>query len=788
MIVKLLYYNTADTDFNKLRSAIYDCDGACDTMAKTMTDNVSGGLKELASAAEDAQIEIYEAAKPMIEDALPGIKDFFIWIKSNAGNIANILKPVGGTLQTALALLKPIGAVLSPILWLVGKFTGGITDLFSYIAGSESEIENYNGTLSECRTEIEQTELALEKAKERYGENSDAVKSLESDLELLNKQYEKGGGYLAELSEQADAASEAFKEMSTAQSDAMDAIDDTQVQGLRAVSMLESLSSKTQLTSADLDTMSKYADYLNDTFNCNIVVDYDTGEITGFDPKAVTKSIIDAANDNKVQQSIDYLTNPEFTDRYVDAYKRYEELMQKRSNLQKEYDQRYKNADYGTFVYDEQFGKVERELELTNAELETVTSSLNTYDAELDKYGGIAEESGFSTDLFRESLRETAKSGDELISSVEKQSDTLTEQQQGIDAAKEKIESYSEEIYKIAEAYDKAYESAYNSISNQFSLFSEAKNDADATFDAFMNATDSQLDFWDTYNSNLETLRNKSYKDLGITEENYNLLLDLAAKTDTESQSLINSILVNGDTAIAGAANRLGELKEAHEKAATNQATELTGIEDELKKHVDNIKDAIKNLKLGAESKRYAEGTMDEYIRGIEGKIEKARGSAQSLVDAVKSTFESADLTLTMSVVSTSASGSVQVEGNAKGTTNSADVFIAGEEGPELIVGKKGSTVFPFSETAKIVRAVSNFSPGLNTDTSGLYNRLAAPTTFPSRYDNYSSSSSTSSQPVSVPDLHPTFNVTVNLGNGEFRDYVIDTVTDANANSGGWSV
>ncbi len=28
-------------------------------------------------------------------------------------------------------------------------------------------------------------------------------------------------------------------------------------------------------------------------------------------------------------------------------------------------------------------------------------------------------------------------------------------------------------------------------------------------------------------------------------------------------------------------------------------------------------------------------------------------------------------------------------------TTNSADVFLAGEEGAELVVGKSGSTVFP---------------------------------------------------------------------------------------------
>ena len=765
---------------------------ALDKMSEVKYDDIGSRFEQLKRTAET------EIIVPLTKEFMPVIEEIFSFVEDNSENIVNLIKPIGGALKGVFSIanagLKPVTALLSPILNLVGKFSGAISDLFSYIVGSETEIENYNGTLSECRTEIEQTELALENAKKRYGENSDVVKNLESDLELLNKQYEKGGGYLAELSEQSDATSEAFKEMSKAQSDAMDAIDNTQVQGLRAVSMLESLSGKAQLTSADLDTMSKYADYLNDTFNCNIVVDYDTGEITGFDPETVTQSIIDIANDNKVQQSIDYLTNPDFTSDYADAYKKYKELLQKKSNLQKEYDQRYKNADYDTFVYDEQFGEIERELALTSAELETATSSLNTYDAQLEEYGKIAEESGFSTELFRESLRETANSGDELIGVQEKANTKLNEQQQGIDAAKGVIEGYSEEIYKIAEAYDSTYESAYDSISNQFGLFSEAKADANATVGSFMEMTDSQLDFWDTYSKNLETLQSKSYEDLGISKENYDLLMELASKTDTESQSLISDMLANGDSAIVETANRLGELEDAHKTAAQNQALELSGIEEELDRHVGNIKEGIKRLDLSGESKDYAEATMNEYISGIRNNITNAQRTAQSLVDAVKSTFESADLTLNMSVTASSAGSTPK---HAKGTTNAENVFIAGEEGPELIVGKSGSTVFPHSETAKIVGAVSSILPGADSavaktlsimNSQGASSVNAASPVFKEMYAPTPIVSVPSSPPAAQPqsNISPSFNIYI--GDDQIRQFVVETITDANANTGGWSV
>jgi len=48
----------------------------------------------------------------------------------------------------------------------------------------------------------------------------------------------------------------------------------------------------------------------------------------------------------------------------------------------------------------------------------------------------------------------------------------------------------------------------------------------------------------------------------------------------------------------------------------------------------------------------------------------------------------------------------VEVPGHAKGTLYGEDAYIAGEDGPELIIGRAGSTVFPHSETEKIIKSV----------------------------------------------------------------------------------
>ncbi|MDE7244013.1 MAG: hypothetical protein K2O18_08565, partial [Oscillospiraceae bacterium] len=69
---------------------------------------------------------------------------------------------------------------------------------------------------------------------------------------------------------------------------------------------------------------------------------------------------------------------------------------------------------------------------------------------------------------------------------------------------------------------------------------------------------------------------------------------------------------------------------------------------------------------------------------------------------AVTAALSSAKTTVNVGVTSSG------VPGHAGGTTNAEDIFIAGEEGPELIVGAAHSTVFPTSETDRLINAVSS--------------------------------------------------------------------------------
>lgn len=787
----LAVVNASDTDFGNLKTAIYDCDGACSDMADTMTDNVAGGLKELSSAAEDVQIELYDAVKPMISDALPGIKDIFIWIKSNAGSIANLLKPIGGALQAVLAVLKPIFSILSPILNLVGKFTGAIGDILSWIGKSARGIEDYNGTMKECKTEIENTANALRSAQDEFGANSEEAKELEEKLNLLNAQFSKGGGEAQIYADEVAELSSAFETLKNAQDETIKSIDSSEETGMRAVSMLRTLSEKTNITTADLDMMSEYADYLNNTFNCNIKVNYDTGQLTGFNPDDIINQIVNKMNENRISVAFDFITSEEFSSGYTDAAKKLIDAQKQYSIMRHEFDavaaertRLIQSGEGDNLEIAKRYDYLYQQLSQYKTEIENNEAVLAEMNSQLETNGKLAGLDAESIEILQDAMMESARTGQDFISVEQQQNNALTEQQQGADAAKSIMEQYTDRILAVAEAYDTARQAAYDSMSQQFGMFDIAQTDADATVSAFTAAGNSQVEFWNQYNSNLQKLREMSAESLGVTEENFQLLMDLALKGDQESVSLLNNAMAQGESGLAQLANTLGAVEEAKSETAKTAGEIDSGLNEAMDKIKQDIANDVEELDMSDEAKASAVSTMNGYIDGITNSVNSATQAAQSVVDAVKAVFNSANLTFSASDLS----GSVQIEGNAGGTTNSSDVFIAGEEGPELIVGKKGSTVFPFSETAKIVQAVNSLAPPAMPSASALYSSLLSPAAIPSRYSTSEGgfSSAQSAPSPAASQFSPSF--AIYIGDEEIRQFVVDTITDENANSGGFSV
>ena len=307
-------------------------------------------------------------------------------------------------------------------------------------------------------------------------------------------------------------------------------------------------------------------------------------------------------------------------------------------------------------------------------------------------------------------------------------------------------ENVRAKVEELCAAYDEAYQAALESFEGQFGLFDEAEADMDATVANAQAALDSQLAYWESYSANVETLKNTSAEDLGVTQENYEALMAYAQSGSEEAAGLAASMaeaINSGNTeAVAALAETVGQVQAAKETAAAAVADWQTDFTAQMNAIEQEMQDTINGMNLSEEASAAASSTINSYANQIRAGKTGAVSAAREVASAVTSALSSANATIHVSVTS---SGSVA--GHAKGTTNaesvflageqgpelvarpaaayasgttdSTDYFIAGENGPELIVGEQGSTVFPTQETDRLIAALNEKRQPLQVFTNG---------------------------------------------------------------------
>ncbi|MCD7810361.1 MAG: hypothetical protein LUG91_00695, partial [Ruminococcus sp.] len=283
-------------------------------------------------------------------------------------------------------------------------------------------------------------------------------------------------------------------------------------------------------------------------------------------------------------------------------------------------------------------------------------------------------------------------------------------------------ENVQEKVEELCEAYDEAYQSALESFQGQFGLFDEASTESEEYLNANIAnaqaALDTQLTYWESYNANLEALTDYGESLTGEAKENYQALLEYASDGSEQAAGLAASMAAAIDSGdeqtITNLADTISEVQAQQEMAASVTAEWVTDFTSQMDEIEQEMKDTIDSMDLSTEATAYASLTVMSYANSIRAGKSSAVAAAQEVAAAVAAALQSGSgssggsVDLVETAVNGGAAAAVrEATGYATGTTNSEDVFIAGEEGPELIIGRQGSTVFPTSETEKIINAVS---------------------------------------------------------------------------------
>lgn len=732
----LALFNAGAAEFNSTLGKMQDSAGATEKAYMTMTNTTEHAQKRMQNAFSNLGITIGSQLNPVISDLYNGVADVvdgFSEFTDEHPGVTAAITGVSVTLgigtvaltgysvasKVASAATKTFTAVLQANPLVKGAMiavgiagvVAGVASFTNVIKSNTDAVEDYNGTLEQCSTEIDNTRTAYENVCNMYGAESQAAQGLASELETLNAQYQKGGGFAADYAQRLEESKEALDSFTTEYNSKMDSIDKDWQNGMVAVAQLEALSKQSELTNADLDMMSQYADYLNNTFNCNIEVDYDTGKLTGFDPTNINSQMVKIAMDNRKQAASESVTSADFTNGYLDGLKELKDFETEYKIVKDEITKSMNDPGHANMTgytmseANEYFGKKIAEAQkVVDGYKNTAFEAFSI----MDNPDGAEE--------FLKTIEDTANAYNDLGKSAEEAQKAMTPEE----AISEVWAAKEEEINQLAQAYDEAYTAIRTDLDGMFGLFEEASINLENTLslDAAIDNLESQIDYFNQYEEALSLL-----SDMGVDNS-------IIEQLDPEQAVAFAQQLEQlGEIDASQAAAKIEELNGSFDKlseAKDKVAEKMADVETEFSEKLDDIKkrlgEAVDDMGLGKEAADSAKLTMDGYISQLKSSGDTAVSEAQNIARRITAALnvnvsptistDSSSSGSTPSVTTTpSSSGTTTattVKRHANGTTYADDVFIAGDDGPELIIGKKGAKVFPADETNRIIDAVTD--------------------------------------------------------------------------------
>lgn len=736
--------------------------------AESVGDKWTKAGNNIQTAFSNAMQPTIEGISSGFADIMNGVGDFLnehpvvtkaiTAIGVGLGVVVTVMAAVAFTTTVAIPAVTAFGVAintaLGPIGWValaIGGVVAAITAFTAMMGDAEDETAGMTAVTRQQYYELQDLNAEYDAAVEKYGENSEEALRLKYQVDDMTAAFENSRQTLEEFQAEVDSLCESTSELWTNFHDNITEINAQETGALALIQKYEDLTSKSQLTAAEQKQLEAVTESLAETYP-DLAAEMDKATMSA---EQYVEALKKTAEETAQQQRQD-----EAQQAYVDALKQRaeleDEIAKAEENLRLE-KEAFNSTDWmalsDQWIYQQ-----------TGWDPWNVTN-IDEYEAALEELkvayeeneAGIAElEAGF--EKLAQEEQEAAEAG---VSYEEACSTALSEVKDRID----------ELAVAYDEAYQSALDSFSGQFGLFDEASTKSEEYLNASVENAQKALDSQLSYWETYNANLETLTTYGEGLTGEARENYEMLLQYAQDGREEAAGLAASMaeaIESGDeAAIQKLSETVSAVREQQEEAAAATAEWQTNFNEQMDGIVSDMSSRIAEMGFADEANQAALETMQSYASGIQSGSNEAITQVEAVASAITGALEESDVKAQIDVelnseavdnyempeqeadatynldstqvdeyempdkeadavyhvddtavdnynppdktatVTYTVQTSGSVPGHARGTTNAEDVFIAGEEGPELIVGQQGSTVFPSSETERIIDAIS---------------------------------------------------------------------------------
>lgn len=714
----LSLFNAGADKYNSVLESMRTSAGATEKAYSTMADTTDKSKQRMENAFNNLKISVGDVLNPALTqvyegftNVFAGMSDFVDEHPAVVAAISAITVGVGGftgalaayNLATTAAkfVTEAFTATLAANPYVLAAagivaVTAAAVTLTGVLITQSDEYEGMTATCRDQYDELQRLNDQYNAACEQYGENSDAANSLRYQLDQLNDEFETNRQTVKEFVAECDGLVESHNKVMDAYNSSTSSIKDQELGTLALTQRLGELASQNTQTTASYTEMKAIIDQLNaDVPGLGLTYDGVTESVD-----ATVEAIKKAA---KAQADSEYKAEQQQT--YVDLLKEQSSLEQQiaeaEANLDAERQRRGMRQDDVTGDW------------VSGSGLWMEDSPWVAWTSDIDDYKKSLEELQAAYDENQQTLSDIEGEWRGVAQAVEDSQNQTVSYEEAVSAA---VSTAQTELDNLTAAYDKAYESARTSIEGQIGLFDTMKTSSELSISDMEKAMQSQTDYLNLYSENL-----KKAAEYGLDDG----LIKSLSDGSEESAGYINAIIQNieklgGSTEGMPAAaskfvtefnSKFEETEKAKDTFADNVAKMETDFDEKMGEIETRMSKTVQNMEMTDEARKAAQDTIKAYCDAIRSMTGEAGSAAEAVANAAASHLKTAPTTTPTTTTPTATT----VTGHANGTLSAQeDVYIAGEEGPELIIGARGSEVFPTQETERILAAVNSAENATN--------------------------------------------------------------------------
>lgn len=699
----LAILNATNEDFQSLYASINNCNGAAERMAKVKLDNLNGDITLMNSAMEALQSTIGEQFNPELRaltqlktELLNGLNDFIIespsltkGLMAGAGAAMALGTAIVGV-NTAMKVWKALNLAslfvtpAGPFLAVVGAAAAATAAVVTFVDATRDG----GPAVRELTEAARELNAEMEEAGKTHEDAAAEILATANTADFLIGKLEEMEAAEGENAEQSQEYQNTLALLLRTMPELSDCISTTTDEYGRSTYALETDTAALRANTEEWKKNAQakaYQDYLNTVYD-------QYGEV------------LQEAAENEIGLTMAKYKQEEASQKYNAAIERMNELWAEASE---EADRQYR--EYGvlgdaTGYLSQEYYDLQNSLSDLSNEVWEAQYSVEAHEKAIEKDKeavAAAEEEMSLLDKVVQDLMRT-------LGIYTEEEENLTAQES---AVREALDETMASVQALTEAYADAYDEALESFSGQFGLFDEAKADAEATVAAAQEALNTQLSFWQEYAANIATLKEISAEDLGVTQENYNALMEYVRSGTPEAAGLAADMVkaVNdGNTqALTDLADTLGGINTSQEEAAGDVAEWTTGLNEQMDQLIRDMEEEIGKLDMSEDAKESGRATVQAYIDQAEDMLPQVRSAYANVARA-------ASLALGPAKYAGSAWYANGGRGYASGTENAPPGWAwVGEDGPELMRMHGGEQILPnhvSQEVAQTYRAYSKYS------------------------------------------------------------------------------